>query len=135
MGTPVKHNKTSNLHVRLEPSDMEGFHQWMINEGFNPNRDASRFIRSLLRAQNKMSFITDADRDALKFHFTNFARVGGLLNQLAYTLNVERLKYQAGETDAVSLNPKELEKLVKDVHREVVETKKAIIKLCEKQVA
>lgn len=114
---------------------MEQLHQLMLQEGFNPNRDTSRFIRSLLRGQNKMQFITDADRDTLKFHFTNFARVGGLLNQLAYTLNVERLKYQAGETDAVSLNPKELEKLVKDVHREVVEAKKAIIKLCEKQVA
>lgn len=82
-----------------------------------------------------MQFLSDQDMEALKFHFTNFARVGGLLNQLVYNLNVERLKYQAGETDALALNPKELEKLVKDVHREVVEAKKAIIKLCDKQVA
>lgn len=135
MANAVKQIKESRLQVRMARDDMDSLAAWMVEQNYNPRRDTSRFIRSLVRGRNKAMFFTDQSLEVLKFHFTNFARVGGLLNQVAYNLNVNRLKFEEGEIESVPVNRKELEQICKDMHREVVEVKKLLLQLAAQRVS
>jgi len=135
MSNPVKQIKESRLQIRMAPADVEGLSAWMVEQNFNPRRDTSRFIRSLIRGRNKAIFFSDQSLETLKYNFTNFARVGGLLNQLVYNLNVSRLKFEEGEAQDVPVNRKELEKVCHDLHREVVEVKKLLLQMASQRVS
>lgn len=135
MSNAVKQLKESRLQIRMAPADMEGLTAWMVEENFNPQRDTSRFIRSLVRSRRGNLFITDQMLEFIKFHFTNFARVGGLLNQIVYNLNVNRLRVMAGEAEDVLLDKDELEKTIKDLHCEVVEVKKLLMQIAAQRVS
>ncbi|PZP38883.1 MAG: hypothetical protein DI585_06020 [Pseudomonas fluorescens] len=135
MSQTVKQLKESRLQIRMAPSDVEGLAAWMREQNFNPRRDTSRFIRALVRGRNTAMFFTDQSLDGLRFHFSNFARVGGLLNQIVHTLNVSRLRFEAGEIPDVTVNKAELDKTLKDLHREVVEVKKLLLQLAAQRAS
>lgn len=135
MANAVKQLKDSRLQIRMAPADMDGLAAWMVEQNLNPRRDVSRFVRSLIRGRNKALFLSDQSLETLKFHFTNFARAGGLLNQVVYNLNVNRLKFEDGNLEAVPVNRKELERICADMHREVVEVKKLLLQLAAQRVS
>lgn len=135
MANVVKQLKESRLQIRMASADMQGLAEWMVEQNLNPRRDTSRFLRTLIRGRKGGMFFSDAALESLKFHFTNFARVGGLLNQVVYTLNVSRLRFEEGEAADVPVNRKELEQVCKDLHREVVEVKKILLQLAAQKVS
>ena len=135
MSNPVKQIKESRLQVRMAPAELEALAACMIEKNLNPRRDTSRFIRSVLRDRCKAMFHSDQSLETIKYNFTNFARVGGLLNQVVYNMNVDRLRFENGEIDAVTVNKKQLEQIYKDMHREVVEIKRLLLELAAQRVS
>tara|TARA_R110000868_G_scaffold138329_1_gene352308 strand:- start:30973 stop:31353 length:381 start_codon:yes stop_codon:yes gene_type:complete len=99
------------------------------------NLDTSKLIRTMIHNYERPFTLSDSQLDMLKFHFTNTARLGGLLNQIAYHLNSDHLDIINGEKENMELDANELQKLCQKIEREVRDLKKSILIMCENKVA
>tara|TARA_R110000868_G_scaffold190862_1_gene434700 strand:+ start:1930 stop:2310 length:381 start_codon:yes stop_codon:yes gene_type:complete len=99
------------------------------------NLDTSKLIRTMIHNYERPFTLSDSQLAMLKFHFTNTARLGGLLNQIAYHLNSDHLDIINGEKENIELDASELQKLCQKIEREVRDLKKSILIMCENKVA
>ena len=126
----MKH-KENYIKVRVNTQTKEMLKR--ISEA--ENLDASKLIRTLIHNHERPFTLSKQQFDTLKFHFTNTARLGGLLNQIAYHLNSQNLDVLNGNKDGMEVDAAELQTVCKKLEREVQDLKKSILKMCEHKVA
>ena len=97
--------------------------------------DTSKLIRTLIHNHERPFTLSKSQFDTMKFHFTNAARLGGLLNQIAYHLNSSNVEVMNGAKDGLELDASELHKTCKKLEREVQDLKRSIQQMCEHKVA
>ncbi len=129
MSPSEKTLRKNHLHVRLDDADMDSLQAKLEELGLTKRKGVSRYIRTILRSGKKLPVVTDDQMSFFKFHFTNVARIGGLINRIVYLLNTENMRLMGREIDAIPLDPAELKKNLQDLHAEVVAVKKALMVL------
>ena len=115
---------TDELHEKLKQS--------LISHGLNPDRDKSKFIRALIK-NSDVPFFKPQQLEELHSQFSDLARVGGLLNQVAYHLNSEHLQVLNGEKQHSTVQAKHLEMVLSNVEVEVKKLLKSIIDLANER--
>lgn len=98
----------------------------------NPERDTAKYIRTLILESDLPRF-TPQELEMVAYYYTNLARIGGLLNQIAHVLNIEKLRYYDGEQDFVTVPPR-LEQVVTDAKKELVQLKNQLIQMSKRKV-
>lgn len=106
----------------------------MRQAGLNTKYDKTKFIRTLIN-QNKNEFLfRDEHLEELRKNFADLARVGGLLNQLAFHLNTERVRVLDGELATVDVDLTLMKSLIDEVRQEVGVLSQEVINLSKKRV-
>ena len=124
--------KEHYIKIRADKQTKQLAERAAKDEGFD---DTSKFIRTLIHNHERPFTLSKSQLDTMKFHFTNTARLGGLLNQIAYHLNSRNLDIINGEHGSMELDATELKSVCKKLEREVQNLKKSILKMCEHKVA
>ena len=118
--------KSEVIRARVSKQTKQLFYQLAEQEGM----DGSKLLRTLIYNYERPFTLSPEQLETLRYHFTNAARLGGLLNQIAYHLNSEHVKVQGGGEGEAELDARELQTLCRDLEREVQELKQEIIRLC-----
>ena len=118
--------KSEVIRARVSKQTKQLFCQLAKQEGM----DGSKLLRTLIHNYERPFTLSPEQLETLRYHFTNAARLGGLLNQIAYHLNSEHVKVQGGSEGEAELDAKELQTLCRDLEREVQDLKQEIIRLC-----
>lgn len=94
------------------------------------NLDVSKLLRTLIHNHERPFTLSDNQLDMLRYHFTNTARLGGLLNQIAYHLNSGNIDIINGQSEAMELDAQELKTICRDLEYEVQKLKSKITDMC-----
>ena len=124
--------------IRLEDELYEKLTALVDHFDYPEKGGRSKVISTLIqRAEIKDSeiipkeLISQQELDAIREQYADLSRVGNNLNQLTHLVQLERVEFEHGERQNISVNVKKLIEILKDLDNEVVDTKQKILKLLE----
>ena len=115
------------IKARVSAQTKQLFSRIAKREGLN----ISKLLRTLIHNYERPFTLTDDQMDMLRYHFTNTARLGGLLNQIAYNLNSDNLRIINGKSNTMEIDASELKTLCHDLEDEVQRLKSQIATMCK----
>jgi hypothetical protein len=119
-------NKEIKISFRLTEDEGDLLNQLAKREGIDP----SKYLRNIIKNQERAFTLSPDEVALLKSNFANITRLGSNINQITYHMNSKAL---SGEEKIVGEKEKtELENLLKNTDKELIQVKRQIIDLIKK---